>query len=96
MGLVMVRSFSLTMNTNQTQDILPSVTDPEATQQIERAFLSLDQAAALIDCSRRFLEIRIENGELKIFRPSKRLVRIKRSELDRWVESYSANAGGLT
>lgn len=60
------------------------------------AFLSLDQAAALIDCSRRFLEIRIEDGELKIFRPSKRLVRIKRSELDRWVESYSAKTGGLT
>jgi len=59
------------------------------------AFLSLDQAAALIDCSRRFLEIRIEDGELKIFRPSKRLVRIKRSELDRWVDSYSAKAGGL-
>ena len=53
------------------------------------AFLSLNEAAALIDCSRRFLELRIEDGELNVFRPSKRLVRIKRSELDRWVESYS-------
>ena len=60
------------------------------------AFLSLNEAAAVLDCSRRFLEIRIEDGELKVFRPSKRLVRIKRSELDRWVESYSAKAGGLT
>ena len=57
------------------------------------AFLSLNEAAALIDCSRRFLEIRIEDGELKIFRPSKRLVRIKRSELDRWVDSYSNKKG---
>ena len=52
-------------------------------------FLSLNEAAAILDCSRRFLEMRIEDGELNVFRPSKRLVRIKRSELDRWVESYS-------
>lgn len=60
------------------------------------AFLSLNEAAAMLDCSRRFLEMRIEDGELRVFRPSKRLVRIKRTELDRWVESYSAKAGGLT
>jgi excisionase family DNA binding protein len=60
------------------------------------AFLSLNQAATILDCSRRFLELRIEDGELNVFRPSKRLVRIKRSELDRWVESYSAKTGGLT
>ena len=60
------------------------------------SFLSLNEAAAMLDCSRRFLEIRIEDGELRVFRPSKRLVRIKRSELDRWVESYSAKAGELT
>ena len=60
------------------------------------AFLSLNEAASMLVCSRRFLEMRIEDGELKVFRPSKRLVRIKRSELDRWVESYSAKTGGLT
>ena len=60
------------------------------------SFLSLNEAAAMLDCSRRFLEIRIEDGELRVFRPSKRLVRIKRTELERWVESYSAKAGGLT
>ena len=60
------------------------------------AFLSLNEAAAMLHCSRRFLEIRIEDGELKVFRPSKRLVRIKRSELDRWVESYSVKTGVLT
>ena len=56
-------------------------------------FISLNDAAALLNCSRRFLEKRIEDGELKVFRPSKRLVRIKRSELDRWVESYSTTKG---
>ena len=57
------------------------------------AFLSLNEAAAMLHCSRPFLEIRIEDGELKVFRPSKRLVRIKRSELDRWVERYSTAKG---
>jgi excisionase family DNA binding protein len=56
-------------------------------------FISIKDAAALLNCSRRFLEIRIEDGELKVFRPSKRLVRIKRSELDRWVERYSTTKG---
>ena len=52
-------------------------------------FLSLSAAADEIGCTRRFLETRIEDGELKVFRPSARLVRIKRSEFERWVESYS-------
>ena len=61
----------------------------------DRGFASLNEAAKEIGCSRRFLEMRIEDGELKVFRPSKRLVRIKRSELDRWVESYSATKGTI-
>ena len=61
-----------------------------------RTFLSLNEAAKEIDCSRRFLEMRIEDGELKVFRPSKRLVRIQRSELERWVESYSSKTGAAS
>jgi excisionase family DNA binding protein len=77
----------------------PAVSTLNPTMHSDRssaAFLSLNEAAAMLHCSRRFLEIRIEDGELKVFRPSKRLVRIKRSELDRWVESYSAKTGVLT
>lgn len=55
----------------------------------ERAFLSLDEAAREIGCTRRFLERRIEDGELTAFRPSARLVRVSRTELNRWIESYS-------
>jgi excisionase family DNA binding protein len=54
-----------------------------------RAFLSLEEAAIEIGCTRRFLEKRIEDGEIRVFRPSKRLVRIRRTELDRWIEGYS-------
>ena len=60
----------------------------------ERAFLSLPEASETIGCTRRFLEKRIDDGELSVFRPSKRLVRIKRAEFDRWCESYTSRKGG--
>jgi len=52
-------------------------------------FLSLKDAARELSCTRRFLERRIECGELAVFRPSRKLVRVSRDELDRWVASYS-------
>lgn len=52
-------------------------------------FLSLKNAAKELSCTRRFLERRIECGELAVFRPSRKLVRVSREELDRWVASYS-------
>lgn len=59
---------------------------PEDTQ---RPFLTMAEAALMIGCTRRFLETRVEDGELKVFRPSARLVRIRRTELERWIESFS-------
>jgi excisionase family DNA binding protein len=56
----------------------------------ERAFLSLPEAAQEISCTRRFLEKRIEDGEIAVFRPSKKIVRIERSEFKRWVAAYTA------
>jgi excisionase family DNA binding protein len=67
-------------------------TKPVAT---EREFLTLSAAAENIGCTRRFLETRIEDGELSVFRPSKRLVRIKRTEFDRWVEAFSGKKGAM-
>jgi len=61
----------------------------------ERVFVSLTEAADQIGCTRRFLEKRIDDGELSVFRPSKRLVRIQRSEFNRWVESFTSRKGGL-
>ena len=57
------------------------------------AFLSLSEAAEEIGCTRRFLENRITDGEFVVFRPSKRLVRIKRTEFDRWIETFSRTGG---
>ena len=55
----------------------------------DKPFLTLNEAAAEIGCSRRFLELRIEDGEIRVFRPSGRLVRVSRGELSRWVETFS-------
>ena len=54
-----------------------------------RPFLTLAEAAEEIGCTRRFLESRIEDGELRVFKPSTRLVRIRRTELEKWIERYS-------
>ncbi len=48
----------------------------------------------MLGCTRRFLETRIADGEIKVFRPSKRLVRIRTTEFERFIESYSF--GGLS
>lgn len=66
---------------------------PENHISSEREFLSLKAAAEKIGCTRRFLETRIEDGELSVFRPSRRLVRIARAELDRWVDQYTRKGG---
>jgi len=54
-----------------------------------RPFLTLTEAAEEIGCSRRFLEKTIERGELKAFRPSTRIVRLRRTEFEKWIERYS-------
>ena len=54
-----------------------------------RAFITLNEAAEEICCTRRFLEKRIEDGEIRVFRPSKRMVRVSREELERWIAFYS-------
>lgn len=59
------------------------------------AFISLKAAAAMIGCTRRFLETRIDDGEIKVFRPSKRFVRIRISELERFIEVYSFGGTSL-
>jgi len=67
------------------------------TQNTPREFLTLRQASDEIGCTRRFLEKRIEDGELATFKPSKRLVRLPRKELNRWIETYTCRQiGGLS
>ena len=59
-------------------------------------FLTLADASQEIGCTRRFIETRIEDGELEVFRPSRRLVRIRRTEWNRWIESFSHKRGGAS
>jgi excisionase family DNA binding protein len=81
-GCVLVERMSSTSDsiTNDT---------PKFSAQRDGKFLSLKNAARELSCTRRFLERRIECGELAVFRPSRKLVRVSRDELDRWVASYS-------
>ncbi len=57
---------------------------------MDREFLTLPEAAELVGCTRRFLERVIRSGDLKVFRPSARIVRVRRSEFERWVERFSS------
>lgn len=54
-----------------------------------RKYISLRDAAREIGATRRFLERRVECGEIAVFRPSRKLVRVSRDELNRWIKSYS-------
>jgi excisionase family DNA binding protein len=68
---------------------------PQTPPAFLKPFLTLAEAAGEIGCTRRFLETRIEDKELSVVRFSKRLVRIKRSEFNRWVEEFSTKGGAL-
>ena len=52
-------------------------------------FITINEAADQIGSTRRFVESRIEIGEIKVFRPSNRFIRIKQSEFNRWIETQS-------
>lgn len=80
-----MRDLPLRMKTNRE----PQNTAGTLVSGIGSAFLTLEEAAREIGCTRRFIETRIADGELKKFSPSKRLVRIRRSELERWIEAFS-------
>jgi excisionase family DNA binding protein len=54
-----------------------------------RDFLTLPEAAEIVGCSRRFLEKKIRDGELRAFKPSSRIARIRKVELERWIELRS-------
>lgn len=54
-----------------------------------KPYLSVDEAAQEIGVTRRFLETRINDHEIAVFKPSARLVRIRRVDLERWVEQFT-------
>lgn len=59
---------------------------PQNAPAVPREYLTLTEAAELLGVTRRFLERRIDDGEISVFKPSSRLVRLRRVELERWVD----------
>ena len=57
------------------------------------AILTKRQAANYICCTPRYLEIHIRLGRLKALKPTGKLVRIRRADLEKFLES-GATIGG--
>jgi excisionase family DNA binding protein len=73
-------------------DIIGPTNSPRDSRRVPcevRPFITLDEAAGELGCTRRFIEKRIEEHDIRVFKPSANLVRISRVEWRRWIESYS-------
>jgi excisionase family DNA binding protein len=57
------------------------------------AILTKRQAADYVCCTPRYLEIQIRLGRLKALKPTGKLVRIRRADLEKFLES-GATIGG--
>lgn len=71
-----------------------STTQTETTEADLSAFMTLNEAASTIGCTRRFLEKRILDGEIAVFHPSARMLRIRRSEFERWIAAFTHGTEG--
>jgi excisionase family DNA binding protein len=58
----------------------------------DRQILTLNDAAQLLGCSRRFLELEAARGRLTVIKLSGRLIRIRRSDLDAYLTRHQAAA----
>jgi excisionase family DNA binding protein len=58
-----------------------------------RTLLTKEQAASYVGCSRRHLERVIASGRLKALKPTGKLLRIRRVDLDAFLESGSTIGG---
>jgi excisionase family DNA binding protein len=56
------------------------------------AILTKPQAAALMQCTTRFLERKIRSGELRVCKVSAKMVRILRKDLDAFLSRYASIA----
>ena len=57
------------------------------------AILTKRQAADYVCCTPRYLEIQIRLGRLKALKPSGKLVRIRRTDLEKFLESGATIRG---
>jgi excisionase family DNA binding protein len=66
--------------------------DPLA-EAVNPAILTKREAASYIRCTPRYLERQIHAGRLKALKPTGKLVRIRRSDLDAFLESGATIRG---
>jgi excisionase family DNA binding protein len=59
------------------------------------AILTKRQAADYVCCTPRYLETQIRLGKLKALKPTGKLVRIRRADLEKFLESGSTIEGDL-
>jgi excisionase family DNA binding protein len=60
---------------------------------VNSAILTKPEAAAFIRCTTRYLERQVKAGRLRAFKPTGKLWRVRRSELEKFLES-GATIGG--
>jgi excisionase family DNA binding protein len=60
---------------------------------VNSTILTKQEAASYIRCTTRYLERQIRAGRLRAFKPTGKLVRIRRSDLEKFLES-GATIGG--
>jgi excisionase family DNA binding protein len=54
------------------------------------SLLTKQQAAAYVQCTARFLERMVRSGRLRALKPSRKLVRFRRADLEAFLESGSS------
>jgi len=59
------------------------------------AILTKRQAADYVCCTPRYLETQIRLGRLKALKPTSKLVRIRRADLEKFLESGATMGGDL-
>jgi excisionase family DNA binding protein len=72
---------------------LPVPHDGSRRWDVDTAILTKREAADYIRCTPRYLERQIRAGRLKALKPTGKLVRIRRADLDAFLES-GATIGG--
>jgi excisionase family DNA binding protein len=58
------------------------------------AILTKKQAAAYVQSTTRYLERMVRSGRLRVLKPSTKLWRVRRSELEKFLESGATLAAG--
>jgi len=67
-----------------------------ASDQIRSPLLTVEDACAYLQCTRRYLERMVKGGRLRALKPSGKLVRFRQADLDAFLESGATIGGGLS